>query len=238
MVVVPWCCQDIRAWQRTGEGATRGGGVNSQLELSSVLSILYLTWQHVLSVCVYRQHRSPAAAAAASAPAAAAAAAQMYKDDGLSRGDIESLVATFSNQALDFFGALRAATYDTQIRDWMASVAGEVEAAAQHSKHSTQQPSIGLHITSHHSGQGCRSVNMFSLTSQCAIRHQCQDSMLLRCVFACYQAADCAATGSMQLPAQHQPNPASNPCCRCLLLPLTPYRSLQVPRCMLLTRPV
>jgi hypothetical protein len=50
---------------------------------------------------------------------------QMYKEDGLSRRDIETLIDTFGNQALDFFGALRAATYDAQIRDWMAGVAGE-----------------------------------------------------------------------------------------------------------------
>jgi hypothetical protein len=49
----------------------------------------------------------------------------LYKEDGLSRQDIETLVATFGNQALDFFGALRASTYDSQIRDWMHSVAGE-----------------------------------------------------------------------------------------------------------------
>jgi hypothetical protein len=49
----------------------------------------------------------------------------MYKDDGLSRQDIETLVATFGNQALDFFGALRASTYDAQIREWMQEVAGE-----------------------------------------------------------------------------------------------------------------
>ena len=42
----------------------------------------------------------------------------------MSRGDIETLVATFGNQALDFFGALRSATYDGQIRDWMQDVAG------------------------------------------------------------------------------------------------------------------
>jgi hypothetical protein len=48
----------------------------------------------------------------------------MYKEDGLTRRDIETLIDTFGNQALDFFGALRAATYDAQIRDWMAGVAG------------------------------------------------------------------------------------------------------------------
>jgi hypothetical protein len=56
----------------------------------------------------------------------------LYKDDGLSRADIETLVATFGNQALDFFGALRASTYDGQIRDWMQDVAGEGEGCLPH----------------------------------------------------------------------------------------------------------
>lgn len=51
----------------------------------------------------------------------------MYKEDGLSRRDVQSLVDSFSGQALDFFGAVRAATYDGQIRDWMASVAGQTK---------------------------------------------------------------------------------------------------------------
>jgi hypothetical protein len=55
---------------------------------------------------------------------------QLYKDDGLSRQDIETLVSTFGNQALDFFGALRASTYDGQIRDWMQDVAGGSGVAA------------------------------------------------------------------------------------------------------------
>jgi hypothetical protein len=54
----------------------------------------------------------------------------MYKEDGLARRDIETLIDTFGNQALDFFGALRAATYDAQIREWMAGVAGEGTAEA------------------------------------------------------------------------------------------------------------
>ena len=50
---------------------------------------------------------------------------QMYKDDGLSTDDIHTLVTTFRNQSLDFFGAVRASTYDGQIRDWMVDVSGE-----------------------------------------------------------------------------------------------------------------
>jgi hypothetical protein len=43
----------------------------------------------------------------------------MYKDDGVSVGDIERLLSRFRNQSLDFFGALRASTYDNQIRSWI-----------------------------------------------------------------------------------------------------------------------
>jgi hypothetical protein len=49
----------------------------------------------------------------------------MYKEDGLSSSDIQTLVDTFRNQTLDFFGAVRASTYDGQIRDWMLDVSGE-----------------------------------------------------------------------------------------------------------------
>ncbi|GLC43680.1 hypothetical protein PLESTM_001503900 [Pleodorina starrii] len=44
---------------------------------------------------------------------------QMYKDDGLSQRDISALLDRFRRQPLDFFGALRASTYDEQIRQWI-----------------------------------------------------------------------------------------------------------------------
>ncbi|EIE26946.1 hypothetical protein COCSUDRAFT_11792, partial [Coccomyxa subellipsoidea C-169] len=44
---------------------------------------------------------------------------QMYKEDGLSVEDTQTLLDTFPGQSLDFFGALRAATYDNQIRRWI-----------------------------------------------------------------------------------------------------------------------
>lgn len=40
---------------------------------------------------------------------------QMYKDDGLSFQDVIDLIAHFEHQPLDFFGALRASTFDKQI---------------------------------------------------------------------------------------------------------------------------
>lgn len=49
---------------------------------------------------------------------------QMYKDDGLGRGDVEKLLRRFNNQGLDFFGHLRSSTYDSQIRDWIQEVTG------------------------------------------------------------------------------------------------------------------
>lgn len=48
----------------------------------------------------------------------------LYRDDGLSAEDAARLVDTFSRQSLDFFGAIRAATYDGQIRGWLREVAG------------------------------------------------------------------------------------------------------------------
>jgi hypothetical protein len=50
----------------------------------------------------------------------------LYRDDGLSAEDAGKLVDAFSRQSLDFFGAIRAATYDGQIRDWLRMMAGGV----------------------------------------------------------------------------------------------------------------
>ncbi|GAX74854.1 hypothetical protein CEUSTIGMA_g2300.t1 [Chlamydomonas eustigma] len=44
---------------------------------------------------------------------------QMYKEDGVSMSDVSKLLERFKRQPLDFFGALRASTYDDQIRDWI-----------------------------------------------------------------------------------------------------------------------
>jgi hypothetical protein len=44
---------------------------------------------------------------------------QMYRDDGVSREGVGALVDAFPGQSLDFFGALRASTYDNQIREWI-----------------------------------------------------------------------------------------------------------------------
>ncbi|MGG6241538.1 ribulose bisphosphate carboxylase small subunit [Nodosilinea sp. AN01ver1] len=46
----------------------------------------------------------------------------IFEPDGLSQSDINTLVDTFPNQAIDFFGAVRAQIYNEQIRDFIYSV--------------------------------------------------------------------------------------------------------------------
>ncbi|NES70980.1 MAG: ribulose 1,5-bisphosphate carboxylase, partial [Okeania sp. SIO2D1] len=46
----------------------------------------------------------------------------MFKTDELSARDIENLVDEFSDQAIDFFSALRSRIYDEQIRDFIHQV--------------------------------------------------------------------------------------------------------------------
>ncbi|KAI3504506.1 hypothetical protein L1887_26032 [Cichorium endivia] len=49
---------------------------------------------------------------------------RMYEKDGLSKNDVVSIVKTFPNQALDFYGALRSRTYDNSILKWVNEVGG------------------------------------------------------------------------------------------------------------------
>jgi hypothetical protein len=50
----------------------------------------------------------------------------LYRDDGLSRDDVATLLDAFPQQGLDFFGALRARQHDSLIRAWAGEL-GEVE---------------------------------------------------------------------------------------------------------------
>ncbi|KAI8529321.1 hypothetical protein RHMOL_Rhmol12G0216200 [Rhododendron molle] len=47
-----------------------------------------------------------------------------YERDGISRDEVESIVNTFPNQALDFYGALRSRTYDRSISKWIDDIGG------------------------------------------------------------------------------------------------------------------
>nr|XP_043606517.1 ribulose bisphosphate carboxylase/oxygenase activase, chloroplastic [Erigeron canadensis] len=49
---------------------------------------------------------------------------RMYEKDGLSKNDVVSIVKTFPNQALDFYGALRSRTYDSSILKWVNDIGG------------------------------------------------------------------------------------------------------------------
>ncbi|CAM6100474.1 unnamed protein product [Calypogeia fissa] len=48
----------------------------------------------------------------------------MYKKDGVSMVDICTIVDTFPNQALDFYGALRSRTYDEEVKKWIEKIGG------------------------------------------------------------------------------------------------------------------
>ncbi|XP_044497718.1 ribulose bisphosphate carboxylase/oxygenase activase, chloroplastic [Mangifera indica] len=49
---------------------------------------------------------------------------RMYEKDGISKDDVVSIVKTFPNQALDFYGALRSRTYDRSISKWIDDIGG------------------------------------------------------------------------------------------------------------------
>jgi len=46
----------------------------------------------------------------------------MFKDDGLSVEDVASLVSTFKDQSMDFYGALRSKIYDESIRAYVDEI--------------------------------------------------------------------------------------------------------------------
>ncbi|NEQ24239.1 MAG: AAA family ATPase [Microcoleus sp. SIO2G3] len=46
----------------------------------------------------------------------------IFSEDGLPRRDVEQLVETFPNQAIDFFSALRSRVYDEQIREFIHKI--------------------------------------------------------------------------------------------------------------------
>ncbi|KAG1364467.1 putative Ribulose bisphosphate carboxylase/oxygenase activase, chloroplastic [Cocos nucifera] len=49
---------------------------------------------------------------------------RMYAKDGISKDEVISLIDTFPNQALDFYGALRSRTYDQSISKWVSDIGG------------------------------------------------------------------------------------------------------------------
>ncbi|PPD86304.1 hypothetical protein GOBAR_DD16768 [Gossypium barbadense] len=49
---------------------------------------------------------------------------RMYEKDDISKDEVVSIVETFPNQALDFYGALRSRTYDRSISKWIEDIGG------------------------------------------------------------------------------------------------------------------
>lgn len=50
--------------------------------------------------------------------------ARMYEKDGITQDEVVTVVNTFPNQALDFYGALRSRTYDRSILKWVEDTGG------------------------------------------------------------------------------------------------------------------
>ena len=49
----------------------------------------------------------------------------IFKEDGISRGEVEQIVDTFPGQSIDFFGALRARVYDDAVRKFVKDIGSE-----------------------------------------------------------------------------------------------------------------
>lgn len=64
----------------------------------------------------------------------------IFELDGLSRSDIERLVDTFPNQAVDFFSALRSRIYDEQLRQFIHEIG--IEQVSMRVVNSTEGPPI------------------------------------------------------------------------------------------------
>jgi len=51
----------------------------------------------------------------------------MYKDDNVSTEDLKILQATFKEQSLDFYGAIRSRLYDEYVRDWIETTGDDLK---------------------------------------------------------------------------------------------------------------
>lgn len=49
----------------------------------------------------------------------------IFKEDGITRGEVEQIVDTFPGQSIDFFGALRARVYDDAVRKFVQDIGSE-----------------------------------------------------------------------------------------------------------------
>jgi hypothetical protein len=64
---------------------------------------------------------------------------RMYEKDGISMDEVEKIVNTFPNQALDFYGALRSRTYDKSILKWVDDIGGAENFASNFLKRKKDQ---------------------------------------------------------------------------------------------------
>ena len=69
----------------------------------------------------------------------------IFKEDNVTRQDIEMLVDQFPGQSIDFFGALRARVYDDVIRQWIDTTSIEgMGALLVNNRNPVQFPTVSM----------------------------------------------------------------------------------------------
>lgn len=63
----------------------------------------------------------------------------MFKNDDVPRDVVDSLVASFPDQPLDFFGAIRGRMYDAAIKEWTDTFRSEVPDPVTGQRHVTEK---------------------------------------------------------------------------------------------------
>ena len=89
----------------------------------------------------------------------------IFKEDGVTRGEVEQIVDTFPGQSIDFFGALRARVYDDKVRDFVKEIGME---------------NIGARLINSKEGKVCLHLLLLPLSGSCALAQLQQYSTHLR----------------------------------------------------------
>ena len=74
----------------------------------------------------------------------------IFQHDGVTRGEVETIVDAFPGQSIDFFGALRARVYDDKVREFVESIGieniGKRLINSREGKVEFEKPKMGLDI--------------------------------------------------------------------------------------------
>lgn len=92
----------------------------------------------------------------------------IFKDDDLTRGDVEYIVDTFPSQSIDFFGALRARVYDSAVREFIEAQGleglGKGVLVSSREGFEFPAPSMDL-VRPHPPPRPCRKTRCFALVA-------------------------------------------------------------------------